>query len=62
MEKEGRMNLNVLVDDLDKVKKMMIEDQELNRSAFIRQLIAAEYERRHPAEKGQKQEESEEVK
>lgn len=57
MEKEGRMNLNVLVDDLDKVKKMMIEDQELNRSAFMRKLIAAEYERRHPVEVAEESEE-----
>lgn len=50
MEKKDRMNLNVLVGDLDKVKKMMIEDQELNRSAFMRRLITEEYKRRHPEE------------
>lgn len=33
-----------------------------NRSALLRRLIADEYERRYAAEKGQKQEESEEVK
>lgn len=48
MDKHITMNVNTSIADIKKITDMMIEDRELNRSAFMRRMIRQEYSRRHP--------------
>lgn len=60
-ERKITIGAKITREEVDCVKRMMAADMEFSQANFIRRLIRQEYERRHPAEKGQKKE-CEEVK